>query len=162
MCPYVVLDQTLTPRKEVPQHLSHKPFYAIPYEAFDGIYAGDSDTFFLSVGTAQYDSNSISAKAMRFSKGRWSRQAEEVPIHRLIDMTILSAKALFGAQDESLHFLSGTFENQKDDISICREQRTNFEKEAFEKFFISNNKLLKNRLNSLADVLNDLRDNGRL
>src|SRR3990172_4625209 len=82
------------PAEELPQHLDHKPVYALPYQHFDGIYADDTDTKFISVGLSQWNADEVSVKAMRYTGEKWSRLAEELPLHRLIDMTIFLAKVL--------------------------------------------------------------------
>lgn len=73
-----------------PDHLSHKPIIVVNgYDRIDGHYAGKTDAMALSIGIAQYDSNEISAKIFRHSGVKWSRQSEELPIHRNLDLTIL-------------------------------------------------------------------------
>jgi hypothetical protein len=74
----------------VPTHLSHRPIIAIDdYDEIDGQYAGNTDVESLSIGQAQYDEDDFSVKVFRRVGGRWSRQSEELPIHRNIDLTIL-------------------------------------------------------------------------
>ena len=45
----------------------------------------------MSIGRSSWDNNSISAKIWRWSEEgeRWSRQSEDVPLWRLLDMAIL-------------------------------------------------------------------------
>jgi len=78
----------------VPLHLEHKPIIVIKdYETIDGMYAPPypSDAKFLSIGHASYtkdstkDEKHMSAKVLRHN-GRWSRQSEELPIHRVLDL----------------------------------------------------------------------------
>ena len=78
---------------EAPQHLSHKPIIAVNgYDKIDGQFVGNTDVVALSIGFAQYDENDISAKVWRYKKEskRWSRQSEELPLHRTIDLCILT------------------------------------------------------------------------
>ncbi len=77
--PYRVSNATYAVSQPLPQHLDHKPVYAISYESFDGIHAGGTDAMYLSVGISQWDANEVSAKVMRYSGNQWSRQAEELP-----------------------------------------------------------------------------------
>jgi hypothetical protein len=79
--------------------LDHKPVYALPYEHFDGIYDGDTDVRYISIGMAQYDQDHVSIKTMRHIGTKWTRQAEELPLHRVIDMTLFLAKTLFDCQN---------------------------------------------------------------
>ena len=82
----------------IPTHLKHKPvIVAEDYEKVDGRYAGDSDTKGLSLGLAQWNDRGkveISAKAWRHTGGKWSRQSEELPLHRVLDLGILICQAL--------------------------------------------------------------------
>jgi len=70
----------------IPTHLSHKPIIGVKDY-------NDDDAQALSIGLAQWpnDENAISAKVFRYSEdsGRWSRQSEELPLHRVIDLSIL-------------------------------------------------------------------------
>lgn len=75
-----------------PKHLSHKPHIVVnDYEPHDGMYAPPSttDARALSIGEAQYDRKHFSAKVFREVNGRWSRQSEELPLHRVLDLTML-------------------------------------------------------------------------
>lgn len=75
---------------KIPTHLKHKPIIVVnDYEKIDSIYANHSDVRALSIGEAQYDNNQISLKVWRHTGKKWSRQNEEIPIHRNIDLTIL-------------------------------------------------------------------------
>lgn len=78
---------------EAPKDLSHKPIIAVnDYDKIDGKYVDDTDVAALSIGLAQYDKNDISAKVWRYKQDskRWSRQSEELPLHRVMDLCILS------------------------------------------------------------------------
>ncbi|MCX5896128.1 MAG: DUF6530 family protein, partial [Proteobacteria bacterium] len=83
--PYSTKPNTTTydPRKELPLHLDHKPVYALPYEHFD--YVEDTDARFISIGLAQYDPDDVSIKVFRHTGEKWTRQSEELPLHRVID-----------------------------------------------------------------------------
>ena len=71
---------------KIPTHLKHKPIIVVnDYEKIDSIYANKSDVKALSIGEAQYDNEQISLKVWRHSGKKWSRQNEEIPIHRNID-----------------------------------------------------------------------------
>lgn len=82
---------------KAPEHLSHKPIVAVnDYDKIDAKYAKNTDVVALSIGNAQYDNaNEISLKVWRKPKNKkWSRQSEELPIHRNIDLNILLVGAL--------------------------------------------------------------------
>lgn len=78
---------------EAPKHLSHKPHIVVnDYETHDGMYKPSiktTDARALSIGEAQYDPSHFSAKVFRQVGDRWSRQSEELPLHRVLDLTIL-------------------------------------------------------------------------
>jgi len=78
---------------KIPTNLKHKPVIVSDnYENIDGRYAYDSDAKGLSLGLAQWNDRGrvdISAKVWRNTGERWSRQSEELPIHRVIDLALL-------------------------------------------------------------------------
>ena len=77
---------------KIPNHLKHKPVFVVEnYDKIDGAYADDSDAQGLSLGLAQWNdrgSVDISAKVWRFTGEKWSRQSEELPLHRVLDLTL--------------------------------------------------------------------------
>ncbi|HLW22269.1 MAG TPA: DUF6530 family protein [Sphaerochaetaceae bacterium] len=81
---------------EIPTTLKHKPVVVVEnYEQIDGRKAYDSDAKGLSLGLAQWNdrgSVEISAKVWRHTGGKWSRQSEELPLHRVLDLAILIAR----------------------------------------------------------------------
>jgi|GEM_PF-813480 hypothetical protein len=151
-----------TPSEPLPQHLGHKPVYALPYEEFDGIHANKTDIRYLSVGIAQYDADQVSIKAMRYTGTKWTRQAEELPIHRVIDMCLLLTKVLFGAQNNEVNVPAETFSNQTNDIRIVMEDRNYGETASFNEFLIKNNDFYKRRLNVLFEELENLKKAGKI
>ncbi len=81
----------------VPTYLKHKP--VIVSEEYDLIDGRDipSDTKGLSVGLAQWNERGkldISAKIWRYTGQKWSRQSEEMPLHRVLDLAILICRAV--------------------------------------------------------------------
>ena len=82
---------------KIPTTLKHKPVIVSEnYENVDGKYAYDSDAKGLSLGLAQWNDRGkvdISAKVWRYTGEKWSRQSEELPIHRVIDLAILICRA---------------------------------------------------------------------
>lgn len=151
------------PYEPLPQHLAHKPVYAMPYQFFDGNSKGTSDPRYLSVGLAQYDDNQVSIKIMRHTGGRWTRQAEELPLHRAIDMTLFLAHVLTKPEDEDVQLKPGLFSDQNEELTIRRdEHRSAAEMARFDTFLDQHDELLKQRLSILADVLIELRASGKL
>jgi len=83
---------------EIPTWLAHKPIIACKY----GVGFGDDseDARYLSIGRAQYDQECASVKIFRYTGKRWSRQSEEVPIHRLGYLMQLFISAIKIVQSE--------------------------------------------------------------
>lgn len=80
---------------ESPKHLSHKPIISVnDYDKIDAQYINGTDIRALSIGRAQYDADEISLKVWRHTGEKWSRQSEELPLHRNIDLNILLLGAL--------------------------------------------------------------------
>lgn len=79
----------------IPLHLKHKPIIGVNYETIDKA-AGAGDAQYLSLGRAQWDPDDISAKVLRLSGDRWSRQNEELPLWRVLDLAILVIANLTG------------------------------------------------------------------
>ena len=81
----------------IPNHLKHKAvIVAEGYEAIDGRNANNTETKGLSLGLAQWNdrgSLDISAKVWRHTGEKWSRQSEELPLHRVLDLTLLICEA---------------------------------------------------------------------
>ncbi|EPH3061399.1 TPA: DUF6530 family protein [Klebsiella oxytoca] len=78
---------------KIPAHLKHKPIFQVEnYDRIDGPYADDTDAMGLSVGIAQWNGpgwTELSAKVWRNTGEKWSRQSEELPLHRVIDLATL-------------------------------------------------------------------------
>lgn len=81
---------------KIPTGLKHKPvIVADNYENVDGRRAYESDAKGLSLGLAQWNDRGrveISAKVWRYTGEKWSRQSEELPLHRVLDLALLICK----------------------------------------------------------------------
>jgi hypothetical protein len=150
------------PSQQLPQHLDHRPVFALPYDAFDGPSAGHSDVQFLTVGMAQWNADEVSIKTMRHTGTKWTRQAEELPLHRPIDMTLFMAKVIFDSTASVVNIPSGTLQKQASDILITPEQRSYGEMASYNAAVNQNQPVLKERLNALREVLNDLKARGKI
>ena len=75
---------------KIPTTLKHKPVIVSEnYEDVDGRYAYHTDAKGLSLGLAQWNDRGkvdISAKVWRYTGEKWSRQSEELPLHRVLDL----------------------------------------------------------------------------
>lgn len=90
--------------KKAPWWLTHKPVVTVNYEDKDA-EAGDAK--FLSIGHSTWNSEDYSAKVWRWSDGseRWSRQSEELPLWRVLDLATLLAAIINGKQSNLEEFV---------------------------------------------------------
>ncbi len=90
---------------KIPTTLKHKPVIVSEnYENVDGRYAYNTDAKGLSLGLAQWNDRGrvdISAKVWRYTGEKWSRQSEELPLHRVLDLAILVCRAKQYFQEEA-------------------------------------------------------------
>ncbi len=88
---------------KIPTSLKHKPVIVSDnYENIDGRYAYNSDAKGLSLGLAQWNDRGkveISAKVWRHTGEKWSRQSEELPLHRILDLAILICRSKLHFQE---------------------------------------------------------------
>ncbi|MCQ6560207.1 DUF6530 family protein [Paenibacillus mendelii] len=88
---------------KIPTTLKHKPvIISENYEQVDGRNAGNTDAKGLSLGLAQWNDRGkvdISAKVWRHTGEKWSRQSEELPMHRVLDLAILICRSSLHFQD---------------------------------------------------------------
>ncbi len=76
-----------------PNNPKHKSIIVVDdYATRDGKYANNTDAVSLSIGLAQWDNdeNEISGKVFRRKNGTWIRSSEELPLHRILDLSILT------------------------------------------------------------------------
>ena len=90
---------------QIPTQLKHKPvIVAEDYGRIDGRSAYDTDAQGLSLGLAQWNDRGrvdISAKVWRYTGEKWSRQSEELPLHRVLDLAILTCRSLLYFREEA-------------------------------------------------------------
>ena len=146
-----------------PRYLKHRPVVLLPYAEHDGDYAGDTDCKWISIGWAQWDQQTtLSVKTLRHTGERWSRQSEELPLHRCLDAALLIAatvaQATEGARDVSLGV--GVLENQTQPIELPIETQGRLDRSEFDNKLIGD--LLLRRLSKLTDTLISLRQTGVL
>jgi hypothetical protein len=129
---------------DAPEKLKHKPIIAVNnYDKIDALYANDTDVRALSIGQAQYDNNEFSLKIWRHTGKKWSRQSEEMPIHRNIDLNILLLGALLTDASSNYAMTSLREEiSQKDKVGDLQD------------YYEKNKKFLRPRLEELKNVLN--------
>jgi hypothetical protein len=133
---------------KTPKKLKHKPIVSVnDYHKIDGKYKNNTDAKALSLGKAQYDNNEISLKIWRNVNSKWSRQSEELPLHRNLDLTILLLDVLNNIKDEKYNF-----DNFKTEINS---KEFNKIEEFYNK---KENKLeIDNRIESIWNKINELK-----
>lgn len=93
---------------DIPTTLKHKPVIVCEnYENVDGRTAYKSEAKGLSIGLAQWNDRGrveASAKVWRYTGNKWSRQSEELPLHRILDLAILIARSMQYFTEESYRY----------------------------------------------------------
>lgn len=145
-----------------PTNLKHQPIIAVnDYDRVDGKYAGETDARALTLGNAQWDRNDISAKVWRYEETKWSRQSEELPLHRVIDLAVLIVSVLNdGDQDGVMNYPEGNADkvsvktdNEKEKYILKRAHDSFFKKlEEEKKFLLPRLDTLKKALNEYLEV----------
>lgn len=155
----------------IPTSLKHKPVIVSEnYEQVDGRFAGKTDAKGLSLGLAQWNDRGkvdISAKVWRYTGEKWSRQSEELPLHRVLDLAILISRSMS-------HFREAyRFENLYDPanpvidrvgmqgdamtVSVCTDNdRINEDMKLFSQALSDDDELLGERLRVLSTILKDM------
>ena len=73
-----------------PEGRTHHPVLTVDYQKIDAD-AGYGDALFMDIGKSTWNKEDFSAKIWRrtYNQGRWSRQSEELPLSRALDLAIL-------------------------------------------------------------------------
>jgi hypothetical protein len=145
---------------ELPKHLQHKPIYAMPYESLES--SRKSDVEFISVGFAQWENNTsdLSLKLLRRTESRWSRQAEELPLNRVIDAAIFLSKVLLDEVDGRVEFEKGTFNNQTSGLRLVKEDVSKMQSDVYDRKKKAALMTLSRRLDCLYKTLDGLKKKG--
>lgn len=155
----------------IPTNLKHKPVIVSEnYGNVDGHYAYKTDAQGLSLGLAQWNDRGkvdISAKVWRHTGGKWSRQSEELPLHRVLDLAILVCRTSQHFRDAYRYEKLYDPENPTLDrvglqgdamtVSVC----TNNEKidediQLFSQALAEDGELIGERLSTLARILREM------
>ncbi len=156
-------DKQYKAKHNLPHNLEHKPIYAMPYYQFDGMFSNKTDAQYLSIGISQWDTNDISLKIMRHTGEKWTRQSEELPLHRVFDSAIFLSKVLFDKNNNnSIEIERNTFSNQPSGIEIIQENIDDKKSNTFETFTNEHNIVLKKRANKLYKILHNLKIEGKI
>jgi hypothetical protein len=156
----------------VPDGLKHKPVIVVNnYSEIDGRYSSDTDAKGLSLGIAQWGDRKrypdISAKVWRYTGEKWSRQSEELPLHRVLDLAILICRS---KQFFAERYLKSTEEHLKEEtfdtiplqgaamrIGLCgSNNHIKDDLEIFDTQLRRDDELLSERLRRLGGILKEL------
>lgn len=156
---------------KIPTTLKHKPvIVAEDYANVDGRMAYESDAQGLSLGLAQWNDRGkvdISAKVWRHTGERWSRQSEELPLHRVLDLAILicRSKLHFDEAYRYEHFYDPKnpiidrvgLQGDAMTVSVCTDNEMLHEDiELFRQALSDDGELIGERLRTLARILREM------
>lgn len=133
-----------------PKYLNHKPLVSVnDYDQIDGQYRTNTDAKALSIGRAQYDEDEIAMKVWRYTGTRWSRQSEELPLHRNLDLTILLLRVLFDDEINPDSFLIKTKNQFSEDIEGGIKE--------IQDYYLTNINILRPRLKEMKRLLEEMK-----
>lgn len=137
---------------KIPTTLKHKPVIVSEnYENVDGRYAFNSDAKGLSLGLAQWNDRGkveISAKVWRHTGEKWSRQSEELPLHRVLDLAILVCRG-------KLHFREAYRYEELYDIKNPIIDRVGLQGDAMTVAVCTDNAKIKEDIKLFSQALSD-------
>ncbi len=156
---------------KIPTTLKHKPVIVVEdYDNIDGRNAHHSDAKGLSLGLAQWNDRGkvdISAKVWRYTGEKWSRQSEELPLHRIIDMALLTCETkkyfaeayrmpkLYDEKDPDIARVG--LQGDAMTVSVCTDNPMISEDiKLFYDSLAKDDELLSERLHRLADLLTEM------
>ncbi|MEL7658472.1 MAG: DUF6530 family protein [Bacillota bacterium] len=155
----------------IPTSLKHKPVIVSEnYENVDGRYAYQSDAKGLSLGLAQWTDRGkvdISAKVWRYTGEKWSRQSEELPLHRVLDLAILvcRTKLHFREAYGYDHFYDPEkpvidrigLQGDAMTVAVCTDnEKINEDIKLFNQALCNDDELLGERLRTLSAILKEM------
>ncbi|NLW07452.1 MAG: hypothetical protein GX039_05685 [Clostridia bacterium] len=156
---------------KIPTNLKHKPVIVCEnYENVDGRYAYNSDAKGLSLGLAQWNDRGkvdISAKVWRHTGEKWSRQSEEMPLHRVLDLAILVCRAKLHFQEayryEKLYDPEKPvidrvgLQGDAMTVAVCTDnEKIDEDIKLFSQALSNDEELLGERLHTLARILREI------
>ncbi|HEX3030040.1 MAG TPA: DUF6530 family protein [Clostridia bacterium] len=157
---------------KIPTSLKHKPVIVSEnYENVDGRYAYNTDAKGLSLGLAQWNDRGkvdISAKVWRYTGEKWSRQSEELPLHRVLDLAILVCRTKLYFQEEAYRFdkLYNAEKNRVDRIglqgdamtvAVCTDnEKIDVDIKLFNQALSDDSELIGERLATLSRILKEM------
>ncbi|WP_040948874.1 DUF6530 family protein [Gorillibacterium massiliense] len=156
---------------KIPTTLKHKPVIVSEnYEQVDGRYVGNTDAKGLSLGLAQWNDRGkveISAKVWRYTGEKWSRQSEELPLHRVLDLAILIGRSMEYLRESYRHEHLYDPENPVIDrvgmqgdamtVSVCTDnEKINEDIKLFAQALRADDEMIGERLSVLSRILKEM------
>ncbi|NLY43552.1 MAG: hypothetical protein GX066_06235 [Clostridiaceae bacterium] len=156
---------------KIPTTLKHKPVIVSEnYENVDGRYAYNSDAKGLSLGLAQWNDRGkvdISAKVWRHTGEKWSRQSEELPIHRVLDLAILICRAQLYFREayryEKLYDVNNPvidrvgLQGDAMTVSVCTDnEKIDEDIKLFNQILSNDGEIIGERLKTLSRILKEM------
>lgn len=156
---------------KIPTTLKHKPVIVSEnYEQVDGRLANNTDAKGLSLGLAQWNDRGkvdISAKVWRYTGEKWSRQSEELPLHRVLDLSIMLCRTLeYFREAYRYEHLYDTKEPVIDRIglqgdamtvAVCTDnERINEDIKLFSQALSNDDEMIGERLRTLSKILKEM------
>jgi hypothetical protein len=156
---------------KIPTMLKHKPVIVCEnYENVDGRYAYHTDAQGLSLGLAQWNDRGkvdISAKVWRYTGEKWSRQSEELPLHRVLDLAILICRGkqhfreayrfdkLYDPENPVIDRVG--LQGDAMTVSVCTEnEKIDEDIRLFSQALTKDDELISERLSTLARILREM------
>ena len=155
---------------KIPTTLKHKPVVVSDnYEQIDGQFAKNTDVKGLSLGLAQWNDGKvdISAKLWRHTGEKWSEDSEELPLHRVLDLSILICRSVAHFHEayrfEHLYDLQQPVIDriglQGDAMTVAIDTenvRINEDIKLFSQALSDNDEMIGERLRNLSKILKDM------
>jgi hypothetical protein len=156
---------------KIPTTLKHKPVIVSEnYENVDGRYAYNTDAKGLSLGLAQWNDRGkvdISAKVWRYTGEKWSRQSEELPLHRVLDLAILVCRAQLHFREayryEKLYDTNNPvidrvgLQGDAMTVAVCTEnEKIDEDIKLFNQALSNDGELIGERLRTLSGILKEM------
>lgn len=156
---------------KIPTTLKHKPVIVVEnYENVDGRNAYDSDAQGLSLGLAQWNDRGkvdISAKVWRYTGEKWSRQSEELPLHRVIDLAILICrtkqhfreayryKKLYDTENTTIDRIG--LQGDAMTVAVCTDnEKIDEDIQLFSQALSNDDEMMSERLHTLSSILKEM------
>lgn len=157
---------------KIPTTLKHKPVIVSDnYENVDGRYAYGTDAKGISLGLAQWNDRGkvdISAKVWRHTGEKWSRQSEELPLHRVLDLAILVCRTKQYFQETAYRY-KNLYDEEKPvidrigmqgdamTVSVCIEnEKIDEDIKLFQQALSEDDELIGERLRILSRILKEM------